>query len=113
MILCSAMNGLMADQPSSSIETPTTSSPRLFNCCWNSTNQGISKAQGPHQVAQKFSKTTFPRKSLNFTDFPFASFKVKSGAILRSLTVFAEAAPLGLPEHPENKSVSETAKTAE
>src|SRR5665213_1175337 len=46
-------------------------------------NQGISMLQGTHHVAQKFSKTTLPRRSESFTGLPDASSRTKSGAILR------------------------------
>src|SRR5512133_717962 len=42
-----------------------------------STNSGISALHGPHQVAQKLMRTTFPLKSAIFTDLPCMSFKVK------------------------------------
>src|SRR5579862_6197838 len=54
-------------------------------------NHGISILQGPHQVAQKSSSTTLPLKSDNFTVLPWASFKAKSGATLRSLSSFTAA----------------------
>ena len=46
-------------------------------------NHGISILHGPHQVAQKLSKTTFPLSSESLTRDPFASVKLKSGAALR------------------------------
>src|SRR6185437_3778881 len=70
------------------METPMTTRPRSLNAVSNSSNHGISILQGPHQVAQKSSKTTFPLKSERRTVAPFTSFKAKSGAGLRSLSVF-------------------------
>src|ERR1041385_3061079 len=46
-------------------------------------NQGISRLQGAHHVAQKFSRTTLPRNSESLTVLPEASSKANSGAILR------------------------------
>src|SRR5437764_6739971 len=70
------------------METPTISRPLLLNCFSNSMNQGISSAHGPHQVAQKFKTTTFPRRSLNLNAFPSPSLRVKSGAGFRSPVAF-------------------------
>jgi len=42
--------------------------------------RGISSTQGGHQVAQKFSTTTCPRKSLSFTERA-ESWTVNSGAV--------------------------------
>src|SRR6478736_5975232 len=74
----------MASQPSSSSETPSVAKPRLCSAFSNSMNQGISILQGAHQVAQKFSRTTLPRKSESLTGLPEASSRTKSGAILRA-----------------------------
>ena len=49
-------------------------------------NQGISILQGPHQVAQKFSSTTLPAIVGKLHRLPLASFRVKSGAVLRSFS---------------------------
>jgi|SRR5579875_2184526 len=86
---CCSANGFMAFHPSSSKETPIISNPLERNCCSNCTNHGISIAQGPHQVAQKFNSTTLPRKSESETRLPLASVKVKSGAGLRSFSLRA------------------------
>src|SRR5450432_1253870 len=48
-------------------------------------NQGISVWQPWHQVAQKFTRPTFPLRSVSLTSLPFASFKLKSGAGVRPL----------------------------
>lgn len=48
-------------------------------------NQGISTLQGPHQVAQKLSRTALPLYSDSETTLPSASFNLNSGAFLRSL----------------------------
>src|SRR5208282_499281 len=80
------MNGLTTFQPSLSVETPITERPRSLYLFWKSTNSGISTLQPSHQVAQKFSRTTFPLKSESFTAWPEASLKVKFGAIFRSST---------------------------
>src|SRR5262245_39401235 len=43
----------------------------------------MSTLHGGHQVAQKFSRTTLPRKSERRTGLPEASARVKSGAICK------------------------------
>ena len=60
---------------------PTISNPSFLYFSANLIKSGISRRQGPHQVPQKLSKTTFPFNSLNETQFPSRSAKVKSGAI--------------------------------
>ena len=50
----------------------------------NSTNQGISTLQGPHQVAQKLRSTALPLYSDKVTTLPSESFSLNSGAFLRS-----------------------------
>ena len=89
----SETKGFMACHPSSSIDTPTTANPCPL--CWrsNSTNQGISIRQGSHQVAQKFSNTTLPRKSESCTILPSASLSEKLGAGLRDASAFRCVAP--------------------
>src|ERR1700731_3316387 len=49
---------------------------------------GISASQGPHQVAQKFSTTIFPRRSANFAFAPYISLSVSEAG-------FSPAAPPG------------------
>src|SRR6266576_3200933 len=51
-------------------------------------NQGISTWQPSHQVAQKFTRTTLPLRSASLTSLPSISFRLKSGARLRSLGGF-------------------------
>src|ERR1700730_5071243 len=41
---------------------------------------GISRMQGPHEIDQKSSKTTFPRMDESATLLPFRSGNLKSGA---------------------------------
>jgi hypothetical protein len=41
---------------------------------------GISRMQGPQELDQKSSKTTFPRMELSTTLLPFKSDSLKSGA---------------------------------
>ena len=45
---------------------------------------GISTWQGAHQVAQKLTSTTLPRKALRRKAWPARSWRVKSGAGLLS-----------------------------
>src|SRR3984885_3253751 len=46
----------------------------------NSRSHGVSILQGPHQVAQKFSRTALPRRSDSRMLLPSSDCKVKSGA---------------------------------
>src|SRR5580692_10023450 len=66
-------------EPSSS-EMPRTVNPwaAYFFCIWIS--HGISSLQGPHHVAQKFSRTALPLYSESETDLPSTVFRVKEGA---------------------------------
>ena len=47
--------------------TASTTTPLLFSWCCMRTSEGVSSIQGGHQVAQKFSTTTWPRKWLSVT----------------------------------------------
>ncbi len=49
--------------------------------------------QGSHQVAQKFSNTTLPRKSESCTTLPSASLSEKLGAGLRDASALRCDAP--------------------
>src|SRR5215467_1759237 len=44
-------------------------------------SHGISTRHGSHQVAQKFTRTTFPLKSAKATSLSFKSFTLMSGAV--------------------------------
>src|SRR3972149_5664678 len=48
--------------------------------------EGISSLQLLHQVAQKFTKTTLPRREDRVNSFPFMSVSVKSGAYAPTTT---------------------------
>src|SRR6476660_1721850 len=74
------MNCLTTDDPCSSTETPTTTSPfsPYFFC--RSMKPGISALQGGHHVAQKSRMTTLPSKSDDFTSWPLGSFNSQTGA---------------------------------
>src|SRR3990172_3416841 len=48
--------------------------------------EGISSLQLLHQVAQKFTKTTLPRREDRVYSFPFMSVSVKSGAYAPTTT---------------------------
>src|SRR5688500_4150890 len=53
----------------------------LGNSFCSSMRSGISTLQGPHHVAQKFTRTTLPLNESSFTSTPFTSLSVKcSGA---------------------------------
>lgn len=67
---------------------------------------GISLAQGPHQLTQKFSSTGLPLKSARVRVAPSASVMVKSGA-----GVVAALAPLPSPVSSET-SASAVASTS-
>src|SRR5580765_1846634 len=47
---------------------------------WRATRSGISARQGGHHVAQKFTSTTFPRRSVDEIDFPSMSRMATAGA---------------------------------
>jgi len=51
----------------------------LYLFC-SSTRSGISARQGPHQVAQKFKRITFPRESASVTGLPSRPLSLNSGA---------------------------------
>src|SRR5260370_38250534 len=73
--------------------TPNTVNPRAPYLFCSSISQGISILHGPHQVAQKFTKTTLPLNRLRETSWSSRSFKVKSGeAVGLSGYVFAARA---------------------
>src|ERR1700733_8863492 len=57
----------------SSSEAPIKTTPFGVHSFSTSTNIGISALHGPHHVAQKFSTTIFPRRSLSFTLLPCIS----------------------------------------
>ena len=60
--------------------TPTTSIPRNWFLRQNSAYSGISRMQGPHQVAQKSSTTTLPLSEARLTFPPLMSGRSKAGA---------------------------------
>src|SRR6266702_7383545 len=77
----------MAGLPPSSTEIATISNvlPAIFLLSF--IMDGISSRQGGHQVAQKLSRTTLPRRSDNFRVFPLASdITETSGAGVISFT---------------------------
>src|SRR5580704_17297029 len=66
--------------PSSSIATPSMVKPLSPYFCWSSIIQGISVRQGSHQVAQKFTSTTFPFRLASGMSLPARSLNVTSGS---------------------------------
>src|ERR1043165_424533 len=74
--------------------TPTTSSPWGAYCLLSSANHGISILHGWQYVAQKFSRTAFPLKSLRRTSLPSSDFSVKSGAATPCTFPWSEAVVL-------------------
>src|SRR5277367_2183246 len=75
-------------------------------------NQGISTLHGPHQVAQKFRRTTLPRRSDSLTVLPAASLSAKSGAAIRSFSGFVAAATFEF-EQPVNATQARTTTATE
>src|ERR1700730_9252309 len=75
-----ATNGSTTLLPSSSIATPSIVKPLSAYFCWNSIIQGISVRQGSHQVAQKFTSTTFPFRLASGISFPARSLNLTSGS---------------------------------
>ena len=73
--------------PSSSSESPTTSTPWSLYVSYSSFSTGISTRQGGHQVAQKFTTTTFPFKAERLASPPPRTGRVKSGAALPSFSM--------------------------
>ncbi len=57
---CFLRNGRTRSAPSSSMETPSTTTPFPPSCWFSLLKPGISSMQGTHQVAQKFTTTTLP-----------------------------------------------------
>src|SRR6185437_9435715 len=88
----------MDDAGKDKIATPRTSRPSGPYCFCSSTNHGISSRHGVHQVAQKFSSTALPRKSIRCTVLPSSDCKAKSGAAEPGLgppaVVLPERSPL-------------------
>jgi len=66
--------------------------------------------QGSHQVAQKFSNTTLPRKSESCTTLPSASLSEKLGASLREASALRCDAPAVCgEEQPDSTSAATSA----
>src|SRR6202161_4981643 len=79
------MKGSTEAFPSSSMATPNMVKPLSAYFCWKPIIQGISTRQGSHQVAQKFTTTTFPFKLSSGTSWPRRSLKVTAGSFARTL----------------------------
>src|SRR5260221_6457973 len=79
-LTCSAICG-------SSMVKPTISTPLSLNLLCSAVKSGISRRQGPHQVAQKLTSTTLllPTSSLSLTLPPLSIGKLISPALLSSL----------------------------
>src|SRR4030065_1037917 len=60
--------------------------PLSLNFWYKASMEGISSLQGPHQVAQKLRKMTFPLKLLNSVFLAPIPSKTNSGAFFLSLT---------------------------
>ena len=63
-----------------------------LNLSYKASREGISILQGPHHVAQKFTRTCLPRNWLKLISFPSKFFKVKLGAFSPFLTCAAAEA---------------------
>src|ERR1700680_3145982 len=72
---------------------PSTVNPLALYFCCISISQGISTRQGSHQVAQKFTRTTFPLYSESERFFPSRSISVISGAAMRTVGLAARVTP--------------------
>src|SRR5882724_11965691 len=68
--------------PGRSNETPSIAKFLFLNLLYAFTTLGFSRRQGPHQLAQKSTKTYLPLNELNLTSLPFTSGKTISGACL-------------------------------
>src|SRR5580693_7614226 len=86
--------------PSSSIATPNRVNPLSAYFFWKPIIQGISAWQGSHQVAQKFTMTTFPLRLARDTSLPCRSLKVTSGSSDKGFWVARLAAWLPLDLQP-------------
>src|ERR1035441_3113987 len=73
------------------METPMICKPRFPYLLWRSTKRGISSRHGPHQVAQKSSRTTFPRYCERASCSPVKLGNEKSGATGCSATAAQNA----------------------
>src|ERR1019366_4031985 len=71
---------------------------------WSLMRSGISAGHGGHQVAQKFSSTTFPRRSEAAMVLPSIVLMVKSGAGAGFLTNLIVSTELSAPEAEEPES---------
>src|SRR5215475_13670007 len=67
----------------SSYETPIMLRPLLSRSFCIALNDGISDRQGIHQVAQKFSSTTLPCRSLSRNGWPSSLVNCTSGAAVK------------------------------
>src|SRR5437588_9612314 len=67
---------------------------------------GISSLHGLHQVAQKFTSTTLPRRSESLMSRPWRSLRTISGAGLPT-----KGGRAAIPRSPESTMSSETADT--
>src|SRR5580658_5413836 len=88
--------------------TPNSVKPLSAYFFWKAIIQGISTWQGSHQVAQKFTTTTFPFRLARETSLPWRSLKVTSGALGRGFSVPRAAAWLP----PDLQPVKATAAAA-
>src|ERR1700687_1798598 len=93
----------------SSIATPTICNPCAPYCFCNSMNHGISILHGPHQVAQKFSRTALPRRSDRRRFVPSRDCSVKSGAGPDLVMAGGGAAGGGLGEPEDSKGAATAA----
>jgi len=79
----------------SSMSIAKTTRPLSLNSLYNLSSVGNSHRHHVHQVAQKSSKTSLPRKSDSFIVRPCISLIVKSGAGVPGFTVKTRAARIG------------------
>ena len=80
----------------SSSEAPTKRMPRAEYSRSMATSAGSSSLHGPHQVAQKFSTTSWPRSSRRLARLPFRSVKREFRPSARSSARRRRMEPTGL-----------------
>src|ERR1044072_8321138 len=80
------------------VVTPRTRKPRPPRSRCMALRLGISERQGTHQVAQKLSSTTCPRRAETLTGLPSSAFRLTSGAGAAAAVAGADADCAGAAE---------------
>src|SRR6266850_3795757 len=79
-----------------SVDSPTTSRPCDRNCLYSLTSSGVSKRQGPHHVAHRFTSNTFPAYLESFIGAPLTDRSSTSTTFAGNVITRAGAAGAGL-----------------